>query len=377
MSGMMAGLRWSFDNMNDNTNRPDQDPPENIGGYDVRGKIDYLGPIVWHETQRRPDGTRVTNFESAEVSALPPELTAHQTHVLSSGLIAGVLVEYILPELHRRLGQAIPLDQVLSLPELITKALIIIPPQGAPIVHLNDEAALAEVPAGLAWIRVEREGYAWHLHGNWDSQFPEPVIEDVRATAAQLAEAIVNGAGERAKSWARLSFPGVWADSPKPLREEMHKEIFVLLFGIRQSILKDWRPGSDPLETVKAQFPQAVEDLRKDYSLDTIRAEAQERGTMSDIWLNESLEDMEKLFRKARLSKRELAVVRLEAALAIRNVEWPDEDKEKLHNMRQGTFKSTLHRAREKLRGVGASNPYQRLLEAILQNECKVGSRKV
>ncbi len=202
--------------MNDNMNRPDEGSPENIGGYDVKGKINHLGPIVWTDAQRRPDGTRVTNFESTEASALPPELTAHQTNRLALGGTAEVLEEFILPELRQRLGHAISVDQVLSSPELVRQALIIIPPQGAPIVHLNEEADEAEIPPYYAWIRLERERYTWRVQADWLPQFPEPVIERVRVAVAQLAEAIIKGDEEKARNLARLSFPGIWGDSSKP-----------------------------------------------------------------------------------------------------------------------------------------------------------------
>ena len=352
--------------MDENQNRAGQDDPtENIAGYDVSGKIEYLGPIVWHDTSRLPDGTRITNFESVEVSALPPELTAHQTNVSSFGLIGGVLEEYLLPELSRRLGKNIHFAQVISSFELITEALVIIPPQGAPIVHLVEEAAQAEIPADHAWIRLQRERYTWHLHGNWLPQFPKPVIDDVRASAGQLAEAIINADEEKAKELARLSFPTAWKDSPKSLRDDMHKEIFVLLFNLSQSL----SPGSDPLETVKAQYPKAVKDLGRDYSLEVIKAEAEERGNKSNAEFVDLLADMELLFRRARLSDRQLTVVRLEAALEIRGVSWFDEDKEKLLNMRPGTFRDALYSARVKIRGVRERQvyPYKHLLEVIFQ----------
>ena len=39
--------------MNGNMNRDDEGLPESIGGYDVKAKIDYLGPIVWTDTRRQ------------------------------------------------------------------------------------------------------------------------------------------------------------------------------------------------------------------------------------------------------------------------------------------------------------------------------------
>ena len=223
--------------MNDNMNGSEEGLPEHIGGYDVKAEVHHIGPIVWTDAQRRLNGMRITDFESTEVSALPPELTAHRTNRLALGVVAGVLEEFILTELRQRSGQAVSLDQVLSSSELVGQALIVIPPQGAPIVHLNEEADEAEIPPYYAWIRLERERYTWRVQADWLPQFPEPVIERVRVAVAQLAEAIIKGDEEKARNLARLSFPGIWGDSSKPLREEMHKEIYVLLFGTECNIM--------------------------------------------------------------------------------------------------------------------------------------------
>ena len=45
--------------MNDNMNRSDEGLPEHIGGYDVKAKVHHIGPIVWTDAQRLPDGTNL------------------------------------------------------------------------------------------------------------------------------------------------------------------------------------------------------------------------------------------------------------------------------------------------------------------------------
>jgi hypothetical protein len=78
----------------------DEGLPGNISGSYVRAKIDHLWPVAWANAQRCPDGTRSPNTEWTEVSALPPELTTRQTNLLALEVIAGVLEESVLLELH-------------------------------------------------------------------------------------------------------------------------------------------------------------------------------------------------------------------------------------------------------------------------------------
>jgi len=348
-------------------NVPDEGTASQIGRYDVKGQVHLLGPIVWTPVAEDAEGVRRTDFEGAEPTALPQELTGHQTNLLVMGVLTGVLEEYVVPELRKQLKLPTSLKQVLSSPELLQQALVIISPQGGHIVHMNEEAAQAEIPPGHGWVRVKREGFVWQVEADWLPQFPKPIIEEVSAVVMQLAEAIVKGDEEKAKDLARLWFPGLWDEQPRSLREQMDREVFVLLLGVRKRVLKDMSSRINPLEAIAMQFPQAMEALRRDYSLETIKAEAEERRGMSGIWLKETLADMERLFARSRLSDLELRIVRLEAALSERNEHWPSEDKEKFLRMRQGTFRAVLHRARTKLRVAarGYRDPHKKLLDAI------------
>jgi hypothetical protein len=79
----MAALSWSSDRATDNVDHSDEGLPGNIIGCHVRAKTNHLGPVVWADAQRCPDGTRSLNTKWTEVSALPPELTTRQTNLLA------------------------------------------------------------------------------------------------------------------------------------------------------------------------------------------------------------------------------------------------------------------------------------------------------
>ena len=61
-------------------------------------------------------------------------LSTRQVNLLNVAALAFALEKFILPDLRLRLKRPISLDQVLCLPELLQKVLVIIPSQGAPIV---------------------------------------------------------------------------------------------------------------------------------------------------------------------------------------------------------------------------------------------------
>jgi hypothetical protein len=347
----------------------DDNPVTQIGGYDVKGQVHHLGPIVWTPVTREPEGVGHTDFEGAEPKVLPPQMSPDQANVLAVGLVSWLLHDYILPEIERRFGLAITEREVLSTPDYprCRKALVIVPQDGVAVVRLNEEVEDFSVPADCAYARLTRDGYKWEIQVDWLPVFPVRVQEKVHASVAQLAEAIIKGDEKKATDLARLSFPSLWSDSPKSLQDQMNKEVYVLLFGIGQRLLNGLPSSNNPLEAITAQFPQAVDALRMDYSLEAIKAEAQERSDMSGIRLKEFIADMEQLFGRAGLSNRELRVLRLEAALSVRNEHWSTEDKEIYLHVRQGTYKTALHRGRVKLLEASKrhGNPYKTLLEAI------------
>ena len=351
-------------------NLSDESIPENIGGYDVRAKINRVGPIVWTDAQRRADGARITSFESPETSALPPELTAHQTNLLGLGAIAAVLEEFILPELRQRLGQAISLDQVMSSPELVRKAFVIIPPEGGPVIYLDGEADRVEVPHGNGFARLSRDGYRWRLEAGWLPQFPDHVRLGVDRAVDALATAILQGDEQKATDLARLWFPATWESNPLPVQSQLRNEVYVLLFGIWNRAHQHFSPDSSPLDTVSHGFPAAVSQLQHDYSLEAIKAEASELEPRERLRLQDKLNDLELLFDKARLTDQELQVVRLELAVGYRCEHWTASDGEKFLRKGTRTYAATLNRARTKLAlpAGPSSAPYAKLLHVIFGN---------
>ena len=146
--------------------------------------------------------------------------------------------------------------------------------------------------------------------------------------------------------------------------------MYVLLFGIWDRAHQHFSPDSSPLETVSHGFPAAVSQLQHDYTLEAIKAETSELGPRERLRLQDKLDDLERLFEKARLTAQELQVVRLELAVSYRDEHWTARDKEKFLRKGAGTYAATLHRARTKLALAArpSSAPYVKLLEVIFGN---------
>ena len=348
--------------------------PEEIGGYQVRTKLTGLGPIVQTKARRRPDGTRTTNFESTKTSAIPPELTQGQRNLLAVNVLARLLHNFVLPELGRRLGRPVSEQEVLSSAEEqspLTEALVMIPPEGPPTVLLNGETRSAEVPAGWGHARLQRSGYTWSGSLDWTPLFPERAKESVRSAVEDMASAILSGDEALASAVARQWFPNAWDDSPGALRDQMGKEVFVILFQILENGLQHLPSDSDPVEALFRSFPEAVESLKNDYSWESLSTEAAALDGPQGFKLAQGLDQLNHLFSVARLTRRELRVIRLEAALHYRGEGWRSEDKERYLEMRHGTYAAALHSARTKIAAASTPqrNPYRRLLEAMLEHQ--------
>ena len=347
--------------------------PVEIGGYQVRTKLTGLGPIVWTKARRRPDGTRTTNFESTRISAIPPELTQSQRNTLGTNVLASILHDFVLPELGRRLGRPVSEQEVLSSPEEqspLTEALVMIPPEGPPAVLLNEETRSVEVPAEWGYARLRRTGYAWSCSLDWTPLFPTTVIESVRSAVEDMASAILSGDETLASAVARQWFPNAWEDSPGALRDHMRKEVFVILFQILENGLQHLPTDSDLVEALFRSFPEAVESLKNDYSWESLSTEAAALGGHQGLRLDQGLDQLNQLFSVARLTLRELRVIRLEVALHYRGEDWRSKDKERYLEMGHGTYAVALHSARTKIAAASTPqrDPYRLILKAILRS---------
>jgi hypothetical protein len=206
-----------------------------VGPYDVKAKLHYLGPVVWTGAYTDQEETRRTDFTDTKAAPLPPQLSPEQQSLLAVGLLAGLLHDFVLPELTKRYQRSVSEQEFLSSPmwqSQVRQVLIIFPVDGPPIVSLNEEVAEKKIPAGCSHRLLLREGYMWQIKGDWLPQFPAAVQEQVQTSITQLAEAILRGDEKSAGEMARLWFPGLWEDSPRSIRHQLHREIYVLLFRL-------------------------------------------------------------------------------------------------------------------------------------------------
>ena len=340
---------------------------DDIGGYRVRTKLDHLGPIVWTQASQDEQGVRRTEFSGAEASALPPELSQREENLLAK-IVPSVLHDYIAPELSRRFKVQVSEHDLLSSLDWeahLREALVLLQPDGQSIVHLNEEIQGISIPDDCGSIRLSREGWQWTIKADWTPILPEEVQRDVQDAVMDLATAILQGDEHRASDLVQLWFPARWEENPASLHQEMAKEVYVLLFHIWEH--KD--PGSLPEPDLGTQLssslPAAIDELRHDYTLESIKEEAGALEFHPRVNREEFLNDVERLFARASLSKQELRVLRLEAALGVRNVQWPLEDKEKFLGMRHGTYSAAAYRARTKVSQAKSHDPHRDLLKAI------------
>lgn len=339
-----------------------------IGQYQVKAKVNRLGPIVWTPVAANATGGREANFESSDVSALPPSLTEDQQALMAAGLSGWLIHEYILPELSRRYDVSVTENEFLLGSEWqarVKRVLVVAPRVGPATVRLNEETASVDIPEDSGHFLLVRDGYQWRMEGYWRQLFPDMVREHVERAVDQLASAILSADEEKASEMARGWFPGAWENSPESLRKHMRLELFVLLFRIWDRDLNRFAPDADPLDTVFENFLDSVDALYKDYEWKSLRAEGADLSEIMRAELEKVQSKLEDLDATAALSPKELLVFRLEAALAVRDEVWPASDKAKYLGMTRGSYGATLYRARGKLEQ--ASQPYHRLLEAIFK----------
>jgi hypothetical protein len=219
---------------------------------------------------------------------------------------------------------------------------------------------------------LRRDGYRWRIKGDWLPQFPIPIQEQVHYSVLQLSEAILAGDEKRANEMARLWFPGIWEDSPGSIRRQLQNEIYALLFLIRKRAEGESSPDFGLLDAVQESLPRAVDELKGDYTLESLRAESEHRPGFAHLKFEQAVAEMDSVFSQAGLSSRELRVMRLQVVLAARGEQWPVEDKEGFLGMKPGTYGAALYRARQKLgrKDVGRiDSAHKRLLKAIFGDD--------
>jgi hypothetical protein len=331
---------------------------------------------VWASTSTDQEGNRHIDFADTNVTPLPPSLDSRQQSYLVASILGSLLHDLVLPELNRRYGVSVSEWEFLTSPEWqckVRQILIIDPLSGSPTVGLNEEVAGREIPSGCGHALLLREGNQWHIQTDHLPVFPVEIQAQVRSSVVMLAEAILKGDEKSASEIARQWFPSIWEDNPPSIQKQLCNEIYVLLFRSHNPAHTASYFDVDPLDTIHQSFPKAMEDLKRDYSWESIRNESQELPGFASLSIKQSLEGMNNLFSRANLTDRELYVIRLEVALAVHGEQWSSEDKEKFLSMGQGTYKSTLYRARQKLtrRNTLQDHPLWRLLEAIFGNKAR------
>ena len=351
---------------------------EQIGPYNIKATIHHLGPISWTPTTVDSDGVRRGAMDQGKPTALPPELTSPQKGRLAAEILAFLAHDYILPELERRYGGAVTEYELLTSPhwqEKIHKILVVVPRMGQPVVSLNDEVDKAQVSTGSGYALLVRRGTQWRVTVDWLPLFPDSVQQRVRAVVEKLAAAIIVGDETAAAETARLWFPDTWENSPGSIRNELHKELYVLLFHLQEAAAQQPDNESHPLDVIPREFPGAVRSLRADYDLDSIKDETAELPDGARRRFLEALTDFDGRFSSASLSPQELRVMRFEIALGVRGERWSVADKAKFHGFTTGAYKSAHHEAKRKLRLAtqGSPNPNQVLLNTAFGKRVRRG----
>jgi hypothetical protein len=334
-----------------------------------------MGPIVWSDAYTDQEGTRHTDFARVDVAPLPPELSGRQQTEMV-GYLFILLQDFVLQEVANQFGVPVSEREFLEAPEWqsrVHKILIIKPADRPATVYFNGKVDGREIPAGCGSALLIREGYRWHIKLDWLPLFPEHIQEQVRTSVLQLSEAILAGDEKSATEMARLWFPGTWEDSPKSIRQQLHKEIFVILFHAMSQGKGGHLFNAHPLDAIPQSFHGTVEGLKADYTLESLKAESQERPGFASMRFDQAEAEMNTLFSKAKLSERELRIMRLEAVLAALGEQWSAEDKGQHLGLKPGTYGAALYRAREKLTrsDTTRAEPLQRLLKAIFSQQAE------
>lgn len=340
-----------------------------IGPYNVKARIDFLGPLVYTGVHTDQEGNRRTNFVSPVAVSLPGEIPPEQRSPFVGGLIGHVVDEYILPEIKRRYGLTLTEQEFVLSPEWaknLPRVLVIKPKDSPATVLFNEEAAGEHDLRNCGYFDVSRQGYKWEIKHNATHLFPHPIPQDLQECVGELARAILSGDDKAASGLARLWFPGTWEDSPNGIRRRLHLEVYVLLFRLQELAEPD--SSNDALiDRIRDSFPEAVEDLKSDYSREPLIPGGEVYPGLAGLVPKDRLEEMEALFTQARLSQRELRVVRLEAVVRVLGENWSYEDKAQNLGMKMGNYKAALHRARGKMEDSKLNLPqaHQSLLRAI------------
>ena len=339
-----------------------------IDGYSVKTTVHGLGPIVYTDAVREADGSRRTDIDRGDPVVLPPELTQQQSNELGLVVLAHIAREYILPALKKR-GWPTSQHDFLTSPQVknqMERALVIVPASGPPRVVINKEVSVSSVPENCGYVLVWAEGNQWMIDADWTPVLPSPIQVRLDGRADELARAVLDGDEEKAGALARLWFPATGLNEPAAIREQLHKEIYVLLFRCK-GISEETSNGLTILSKLWEGFPNAVEQLKSDYDLDKIAKEAEEFPSGERDRFARAMEELNSTMSTHGLTDLEVRVIRLETALSVRGEKWPTSDKAQRLGMTVGSYSQRLHTARRKLSDP-SELPYRRLLNQVLDD---------